>query len=157
MDAIRVIVDSREKPQAIRLITAYFDRHGIEWERAALKTGDYMAEGKPGLVIDRKANLGELAMNLCSADRRRFYNEIRRAHDQNIRLVILCEHGGDIRGLADVPKWKNRYGKVSGRRLQDEIYKLQIGYGVPVLFCDKRSTGRRIIEILTEGNDGQGN
>ena len=152
---MKVYVDSREKPQAIRLIIAYFDRNGIEWERAALKTGDYMLDCNPGLVIDRKANLGEICMNLCSADRRRFYNEIRRAHDQNISLVILCEHGGEIKSLADVPKWKNKYGTVTGRRLQDEIYKLQVGYNVPVIFCDKRSTGRKIVEILTNGGELQ--
>lgn len=144
-----IIVDSREKPQAIRNIIAYFDRHGIEHETKAMKTGDYMLDGKPDLIIDRKGGLGEMCMNLCSRDRRRFYDEIHRAHDQGIRLVILCEQAG-IKTLADIAGWKNKYGKVTGRQLQDAIYRLEVGYSVPVLFCDKRSTGRRIIEILTE-------
>lgn len=146
---MKICIDSREKPQAIRNIIAYFDRHGIEHETKALKTGDYMLGGKPDLIIDRKGGLGEMCMNLCSRDRRRFYDEIHRAHDQGIRLVILCEQYG-VKSLTDVASWRNPYGRVTGRQLQDAIYRLEVGYSVPVLFCDKRSTGRRIIEILTE-------
>lgn len=146
---VKIWTDSREKPQAIRNIIAYFDRHGIEHETKALKTGDYMLDGKPDLSIDRKGGLGEMCMNLCSRDRRRFYDEIHRAHDQGIRLVILCEQYG-VKNFTDVASWRNPYGKVTGRQLQDAIYRLEVGYSVPVLFCDKRSTGRRIIEILTE-------
>lgn len=150
---MKVWIDSREKPQAVRSIIAWLDRHGIEHERTALKTGDYMLDGQPGLIIDRKGGLQEICMNLCSPDRRRFYNEVRRAHDQGIRLVILCEQYG-VKSLADVASWRNPYGKVTGRQLQDAIYKMEIGYGVPVLYCDKRSTGRRIVEILTGQDEG---
>ena len=151
---MKIWIDSREKPQAIRNIIAYFDRHGIEHETKALKTGDYMLDGKPDLIIDRKGGLGEMCMNLCSIDRRRFYDEIHRAHDQGARLVILCEQAG-IKTFADIAGWKNKYGKVTGRQLQDAIYRLEVGYSVPVLFCDKRSTGRRIIEILTDDASDQ--
>ena len=147
---MRVLVDTREKPHAIARILAYFDRHGVAWEKRKLDIGDYMLDGQPHLIVDRKQSCNELASNLCSPDRRRFYNEVRNAHDAGIRLIILCEHGGDIRTFDDVRNWKNPYGKVSGRRLQDAIFQLQMAYAVPVLFCDKRSTGRRIIEILTE-------
>ena len=145
----RIIIDTREHADAIAGIIAYFDKHGIEWERVALKTGDYMLEGREKRVVDRKQNLGELAHNLLSPDRSRFYREIRRARAQGIELIILCEHGG-IHCLNDVKQWVPKYGKVTGRALADAIARLEIGYGVPVLFCDKRSTGRRILEILTE-------
>lgn len=141
-------IDSREKEHAIRGIVAYFDRHGIEWERRKLDTGDYMLEGHPERVIDRKAGLAELAHNMLSRDKARFYREIRRAREQGIDLIILCEQGW-IRDLKDVAEWKPKYGKVSGRALADAIFRLEIGYGVPVLYCDKRSTGRRIVEILS--------
>ena len=151
----RVLIDTREHADAIVGIIAYFDKHGIEWERVALKTGDYMLDGKPGLIVDRKQSLQELAHNLLSPDDRpRFYREIRRARAQGIELIILCEHGG-IHGLADVKQWVPKYGKVTGRALADAIARLEIGYGVPVLFCDKRSTGRRILEILSEKENGK--
>lgn len=150
---MKVIIDTRDKEHAIRGIVAYFDRHGIEWERRKLDTGDYMLEGRPELVIDRKQSLSELAHNLLSADRARFYREIRRAREQGIRLIVLCEEGISVRTLADVQKWKPKYGKVTGKALADAIYRLEIGYGVPVVFCGKRSTGKRIVELLTGGND----
>lgn len=148
------VFDTRERANSH--IKNYFDKHGIEYKTYKIDTGDYMSEENPAVRVERKKSLSELCTNLCSQDRIRFYKEIRRAHDAGIKLVILCEHGGTIKSLADVSRWSNPHGSVTGRKLQDEIYKLEVGYSVPVLFCDKRSTGRRIIEILTEGNnDGE--
>lgn len=150
---MKCYIDSREKPQAIKNIIAYFDKHGIEWERVALKTGDYMLEGKPNLIIDRKQSLSEFAHNLLSADRARFFREIRRARETGIKLIILCEHGPDVKTFADVRNWQPKYGKASGKALADAIFRLEMAYNVPTLFCGKRSTGKRIIEILTGDND----
>ena len=152
---LKIWTDSREKPHAIRGILAYFDRHGIEHETTALKTGDYMLDGQPNLIVDRKGGLQELCMNLCSKDKARFYREIRRAHDEGIKLIILCEQSG-IREFRDIAGWQNKYGRVTGRQLQDAVYRLEVGYNVPVIFCDKRSSGRMIVEILTEGRQNNG-
>lgn len=150
---MKILIDTRDKPHAIQNIIAYFDKHGIEWERVALKTGDYMLEGKENLVIDRKQSLSELAHNLLSPDRARFYREIRRARDSGIRLIILCEHGPDVKTFADVKNWTPKYGKVTGKALADAIFRLEVAYGVPVYYCGKRSTGKRIVEILTQEED----
>ena len=151
---MKVLIDTREHPQAITRIIAWLDRNGIEWEKKKLDIGDYMIEGRPDRVVDRKQSCGELASNLLSPDRRRFYNEVRKAHDDGVNLIILCEHGGDIKTFNDIPKWKNKYGFVTGKKLQDAVFALEMAYHVPVVFCDKRSTGRRIVEILTEENNG---
>lgn len=148
---MKILCDTRDKLHAAEHVLTYFGKHGIEWERVALKTGDYMLEGQPNLVVDRKKDLQELAHNLLSPDRPRFYNEVRRARAQGIKLVILCEHGHGVKGLEDVKAWVPRYGRASGKSLADAIFRLEIAYGVPVLYCDKRSTGRRIVEILTGG------
>ena len=153
---MKCYIDSREKPQAIKNIIAYFYKHGIEWERVALKTGDYMLDGQPNLIIDRKQSLGELAHNLLSADRARFFREIRRARDSGIQLIILCEHGPDVKTFADVKNWKPKFGKATGKSLSDAIFRLELAYGVPVYYCGKRSTGKRIIEILSQ-EDADGN
>lgn len=152
---MRIYIDTREKPQAVKGIQAYFDRHGIEWEVRKLDTGDYMLDGRPELVVDRKQSLSELAHNLLSRDRGRFYREVRRARESGISLVILCEHGG-IKSLDDIKRWVPKYGKVTGKALADAVFRLEIGYAVPVLYCDKRSTGRRIVEILTGGVVNEG-
>lgn len=144
-----ILVDSREK--ANDHILYYFGKRGIQWDRKALKTGDYMLEGQPNLAVERKKDFQELAHNLLSPDRLRFYNEIRRARSEGIKLIILCEHGKGVNSIEDVKKWVPRYGRVSGRSLAEAIFRLEIAYGVPVLYCDKRSTGKRIVEILTGG------
>lgn len=153
---MKCYIDSREKPQAIKNIIAYFDKHGIEWERVALKTGDYMLDGQPNLIIDRKQSLSELAHNLLSPDRARFFREIRRAREAGIKLIILCEHGPDVKTFADVKNWKPKFGKATGKALSDAIFRLELAYGVPVYYCGKRSTGKRIVEILSQ-EDADGN
>ena len=146
-----IIVDTREKDHAIQHILRYFDRHGIAWEKKdKLDVGDYMVEGQPNLIVERKQSLTELGHNLLSKDKKRFIDEIHRAREHGVKLVILCEEGSNIHSIKDVMKWKPRYGKVSGRSLADEIFWLEIAYGVPTFFCGKRSTGKRILEILTD-------
>lgn len=149
---MKFIIDSREKK--CDHIKAYFEKHSIEYEIKKLDVGDYQIEGKPQISVDRKRNLQELSKNLMNAkDHSRFWKEVRRAKEQKIKLFVLVEHGGQIKSIEDVEKWTDKYSGVSGRNLANEIYRVHIAYGVEFLFCDKRSTARRIIEIL-EGNDG---
>jgi len=145
-----IIADSRE--QTNQHILKYFERHEIPYTVHKLDVGDYAVEGNDAVRVERKKNLSELAHNLLSADRARFYREIRRAREQGIRLVILCEQGG-IHGLEDVGRWKPKYGKVTGKSLADAIFRLELSYSVPVLYCDRRSTGKRIVEILNGASD----
>ena len=86
-------------------------------------------------------------------DHSRFWKEVRRAREQKIKLFVLVEHGGQIKSIEDVAKWTDNYSGVSGRNLANEIYRVHIAYNVQFLFCDKRSTARRIIEILEGEND----
>ena len=151
---MKIVVDSREKwtqtDSADRHIRQYFERHGIEYEVMKLDCGDYMIEGHPEVVIDRKQSLDEISRNLLNKiDSSRFWREVRRAKAQGTKLIILCEHGGQIKSINDVAKWKSKYSKIHGRRLVDEMIRLEMSYGTVWLFCDKRSTAKRIIEILT--------
>ena len=145
-------VDSREKARAIKLILAEFDRAGVKWFVSKLFVGDYMSMDNPRLVIDRKQNLLELCNNVVQ-DHKRFAAELTRAKECGIHVIILCEHGPDVKTFADVKNWKPKYGKVTGKALADAIFRLEIGYGVPVYYCAKQSTGKRIVEILSGGND----
>lgn len=141
-----IIADSRE--QTNQHILKYFERHEIPYTVHKLDVGDYAMEGNDAVRVERKKNLSELAHNLLSNDKARFYREIRRAREQGIRLVILCEQGG-VHGLEDVVRWKPKFGRSSGKKLADAIFRLEIAYNVPVFYCDPRSTGRRIVELLT--------
>ena len=140
------IFDTREKKNLH--IKNFFDRHGIPYRVEALSVGDYMVDGGH-VSVDRKQNLDELASNLLvRGDKGRFWREVRRAREQRIKLVVLCEHGGQIRSLKDVERWHSKYTRIDGKAVQREIYRVSVSYGVVFLFCDKRATPRRIIELL---------
>ena len=146
---MKIIIDSREKK--CDHIKAWFDKNGVEYEVKKLDVGDFMFPDNPKVSVDRKQNLSELSRNLTNkADHSRFWKEVRRAREQGIKLYILCEHGGKIKSIQDVSLWNDKYSGVNGRHLMDVIYKLHIGWDVEILFCDKRCTARKIIEILTQ-------
>lgn len=146
-----IICDTREKKN--RHIIQYFEQREIPYKIAKLDTGDYMNSDSNRITIDRKQNLDELCGNLFSPDRSRFWREVRRAKDEGIKMIVLIEQGGKIKTLKDVPKWRGKYTKVSGYSLYNEICRCHIAYGVEFLFCDKRSTGKRIAELLAKGAD----
>lgn len=151
---ITILCDSREHwthPNSHDThIPDYFDRRGIEWNVQKLDCGDYMIDGKPEVVVDRKKSLDEIATNMLNKkDSSRFWREVRRAHTQGIKLFILCECGGKVKTINDVVLWHSKYSSVTGRRLINEMIRCEMAYGVVWRFCDKRSTGRRIVEILT--------
>lgn len=147
-------VDSREHwthpGSRDRHLKDYFDRHGITYRVEKLDVGDYMLDGG-SLVIDRKSGLQELSTNLTNAaDNARFMREVRRAYNSGIKLVILIEQRG-ITCHDDVSSWRSKHTGVSGAELLKRMFKLEMSYGVRFFFCDKRSCGRRIMEILTTG------
>ncbi len=151
---MKLIVDTREKPQAIRLILAEFERQGVEVVHTALSVGDYFNPNKPDIVVDRKQSLNEVIGNLGNK-KSRFYRECQRGIAERTKLIVLVEHGGSIKRLEDVGKWKNpNYGKnklcMDGRELMERMHRVSVMYGVEWRFCNKSETGRRIIEILRE-------
>ena len=149
-----LIVDSREHwthpGSRDRHLKDYFERHGITYRVEKLDVGDYMLDGG-SLVVDRKSGLQELSTNLTNAaDNARFMREVRRAYHAGIKLVILIEQRG-ITCHDDVSSWRSKHTGVSGAELLKRMFKLEMAYGIRFFFCDKRSAGRRIMEILTTG------
>lgn len=144
---MKIIIDSRERK--CDHIKAWFDKNGVEYEVKKLDVGDFMLPDNPKVSVDRKSNLSELSRNLTNkSDHIRFWKEVRRAKEQGIKLYILCEHGGKIKSIQDVALWNDKYSGVNGRHLIDEIYRVHISYGVEFLFCSKRETAKKIIELL---------
>lgn len=146
---MKIVRDTRDKAGKHVNVDAYLERRGHELVRRKLDVGDVAIDGDESVCIDLKRNLEELSRNLMNrSDKSRFYKEIRRAHERCIKLYVLCEHGCGIKSIMDVSEWRSAYSGVSGRDLMERIYSAHIGYGVEFLFCDKRSTGRRVAEIL---------
>ncbi|MCI5996125.1 MAG: ERCC4 domain-containing protein [Blautia sp.] len=158
-------IDSREKARAISNIVEEFDRQGVTHPVSKLMVGDYMNYDNPRLIIDRKQNLSEICSNVTQ-DHDRFRRELKLAQDNEIRLVILIEHGKDIRSLKDVIWWDNprRWKRVrdpktgkwanvetkatTGETLYMILCTLERKYGCRFMFCEKKDTGREIIRIL---------
>lgn len=150
-----LLIDTREKPKAIETILKQFDEAGIRYERTKLLFGDYMDYNRPHIVVDRKQNIAELAKN-CTVEAERFRRELERAQRANSRLVILVEQNRykdrdewkRVETIADLMLWTNPHSKIRGEKvfrvLSEWIYK----YNISVVFCDKRVTGRKILEIL---------
>ena len=156
--SLTIYVDTREKPQAIRTILKQFDEAGVRVIRSKLWVADYQLLDNPYRVVDRKANLQELVGNVCQ-QHKRFAAELARAQEVGISVVVLVEHGGGIKSIEDVPNWVNPRLKVSplavsGERLYKILKAMEYTYKVRFEFCDKRQTGKRILEILMEGKNG---
>lgn len=145
---MQIQIDSREKSKAIQKILKEFDDQKVGYYSSKLYIGDYMSLDNPRLIIDRKQNLGEVCTNLCSDDNGRFWDEIRRAHKNGIKIIFLVEHSDRIKSIPDVAKWSSKYSKVTGRQLIDKMFQVAMSYGVEWEFCDKLHTGKRIIELL---------
>ena len=154
-------IDTREKARAIKNIVSEFDRSGISHYSSKLYVGDYMSLDNPRLIVDRKQNLLELCVNVCS-DHERFRAELIRAQEAEIQLVVLVEHGDGIESLEDVMFWQNprRFRIVNGRKVETKattgvtlyhiLCTMREKYGVQFAFCTKEETGKRIIEILSD-------
>lgn len=161
-------IDSREHQKVIDGIKKAFDAAGEKWFVSKLYVGDYMNYDNPRLVVDRKQNLSELCGNVCQ-QHERFKAELIRAREAGIQLIILCEHGSDIKSVGDVYFWENPrkhkviWKTVNGKRVKTvisekavdgcQLYKslctIRDRYGVRFEFCTKEETGRRIVELLT--------
>lgn len=104
--SLTIFIDSREKARAIKKIVAEFDRQGVVYCTNKLYVGDYQSLDNPRLIIDRKQNLTEMCSNVCQGHER-FRNELVRAQQMGIKLIILIEHSNRIKSIDDVAKWNN--------------------------------------------------
>ena len=168
---MQVQVDTREHKSEWERIQKQFDALGVQYFRSKLYVGDYQSLDNPRLVIDRKKDLNELCGNVCQ-QHDRFKAELIRAMQQNIKIVILVEHGEDVKSLEDVYFWENprkheviwktvngkrvktvRSAKaIDGRQLYKSLCTIRDGCNVDCGCCTKEETGNRIVEILGGGS-----
>ena len=150
-----LLIDTREKPKAIQGILRTIDRAGVEYERTKLLFGDYMDWNRPEVVIDRKQSIQELAQN-CTRDHVRFRAELDRAKKAGAKLVILVEQNrykdGDewraVEDITDLMYWTSPHTTIRGEKVYRVLRGWMAKYDIDIQFCDKRSTGKRILEII---------
>ena len=149
-------IDTREKPRAIQKILKDFQKHDVKFFHSKLYVGDYMNPKKPDVVIDRKQNLSEICGNVgsTSKEHERFRDEIVRANDIGVKVIVLIEHGHGFKTLEDIQWWENPRLKESpratdGRKLYKILKTMCDKYDMDVTFCEKNETGARIRELLS--------
>lgn len=163
---MQIQVDTREHASEWARIQKQFDRAGVNYFRSKLYVGDYMNLDNPHLVVDRKKDLLEVCGNVTS-QHERFQREMKRALAHEIKIIFLVEQYG-ISCLEDVYFWQNprllqkdivmrdgrpveiqKYPKAtSGQSLYRCMLTISERYRVDWVFCDKRETGKRIVELL---------
>ena len=158
-----IIEDTRQQAGKHDNIHDYMASAGIDLIRQKLSVGDYMVPSGH-TSIDTKSGLQEVYNNLVG-EHSRFRNELIRARDSGIHLIVLVEEHG-IRCLDDVRRWKNpraiihahliRIGRtrsrppISSKRLCQIMKTMTELYGVTWDFCDPEDTGQEIERILCE-------
>ena len=150
-----LLIDTREKPKAIQSIIKTLDEARIPHESTKLLFGDYMDYNRPSIVIDRKQNIAELAKN-CTREHDRFRAELERAKAANARLIILVEQNRykdrdkwiHVETIEDIMLWSSPHTTIRGEKVFRVLRAWMSKYDIDVQFCDKRQTGRRILEII---------
>lgn len=152
-------IDTREKQRAIDKILKTFDSFGINYIQSKMYVGDYCLLENPLLIIDRKQNLSEIAGNATSGHGR-MKRELERLDKMGGQMIFLIEqkHYVDPKGthrtinsLEDIMFWENPHGCVDGVQVYKILDAWQHKHNISYRFCDKRVTGKIIMEILAEG------
>lgn len=166
-------VDTREHKGEVERVERQLDAMGVKHFRSKLYCGDYQSLDNGRLVIDRKKDLLEIVSNVTT-QHQRFRNELVRAQEAGIRIIILCEHGDGIRSMEDVSEWHNPRldilkwevvnGKprrtqafpnaTTGERLAKALKSISRNYEVDFVFCEPSETGEMIVRLLGGETDG---
>lgn len=148
-----LIEDTRNQVGKHKNIHRYCEEHGIKIVRSKLLVGDYMltGEGTGGISVDTKMDVGELAA-CCHTGHERFRNELIRAKECGIQLIVLTE---EVLPEGRLDKWKSPIGrdgqpkyKFDPVALRKSLITMQERYGVKFRFCDGRSTGKVLLAYL---------
>ena len=168
-----LLVDSREKPKAIKTILKQFEDAGVAYSVTKLFIGDYQDYAHPLLIVDRKQSIQELAAN-CTRDHDRFKRECQRAAAAGYSLVVLVENRESVHDLDSLKKWTNdhcrmcgtgrkvkcnphdgtkcpRHGTrkpIQGWRLAKAMQTMTERYNVKFMFCAPKDSARIICDLL---------
>jgi ERCC4-type nuclease len=145
LKSLTVICDSREQVNAH--VTGYLDSKKIPHTTRKLDIGDYSAmlgnmTLEHSIVIERKANLDELAGNF-TADRQRFEDEFTRAKADGMRIYLLIENAT----WSDI-LLHNYRSKLTPKSLIASLLSWQARFNITIIFCKPAETGQIIHGIL---------
>ncbi len=136
-----ILCDTREK-QPYKL-------KGYDHTAIKLDTGDYTIEGCEHLFsVDRKASVSELATNLTQ---KRFARELERLAQIDHPYLLLEFSPEDISRYpigSDVPRKRWRYIKVRAPFIFAALTKINVEYGINIIYgYDRAHSERLLIEL----------
>lgn len=155
MIAMKLIEDSRQKPDKHVMKNQWWQENGVSVLRCKIPFGDYCLP--PRLSIDTKADMAEIAQNIggSTAEHNRFREECKLAKEFGCKLIILIENTEGITCIEDVAAWKNprRFTSpkaIDGQRLSKAMATMERRYGCEFWFCEPEEAGRVIKELLED-------
>lgn len=140
-----VLTDSRE--QVNGHILSWLDKKGIPHTERALETGDYSAQlgeysFEDEVVVERKANLDEIARNL-TAGRDRFEREFTRAKAHNTKVFLVVENAS----WSDI-FLHNYRSRVKPEAFAATLLSWQVRFNLTITFCKSTETANIIHKTL---------
>ena len=149
-----IVEDSRNQVGKHKNINAYLESVGVRVLRSKMIVGDYTLPADQRICIDTKKDMVEVSQNIFQ-DHKRFKAECELAKDCGIHLVVLIEDN-TVANWDELLKWTNPQPNRSaltpnGERCFKVMKAMEYSYGVESQFCKKKDTGKRILQILTEG------
>lgn len=126
-----VIEDKAQQNNKHELKHAYFESHGIYWERYPLPVGDYILANEQVLdviarkqkrgtdvkkmdflgtyqtCVDTKKDMQEIIGNICGPQHDRFRDECILAQNNGIKLYVLIENENGVKSIDDLEEWDN--------------------------------------------------
>ena len=136
-------MDTRNKKDDY--VTKYFDKQGIKWIRNKLYAGDVKLLNDTKIIIDLKANLEEIAHNLCnSREHSRIHRELDRAREIGCEqfIFLIKEDDGALSArsfIVDLPPisfnflvLSNRFDTVTMSTSTPKLYKSNNSFSVKV-------------------------
>lgn len=150
LKSLTILVDTREQP-TLRASERYA-QFGCEFERRALRFGDYSARltGIDGeeislesvICIERKMDLGELCNCFCRG-RERFRREFERAKNAGAVVYLLIENDS-----LDAAYEGTYRSKMHPNSLTASIFSWCIEFEIVPLFISSKRSGKLIHDIL---------
>lgn len=144
-------IDTRNKRD--EYLTKYLDKQGIKWIRNKLYSGDVKLLNDTRVIIDLKANLEEIAHNLCNTqEHARIHRELDRAREIGCEEFIFLIKHDKIKSIEDLQNWTSKRTKVKGSVLLKIFQTMRQKYNVRFIICHKDKMGETIIKLLKGGD-----
>lgn len=147
-----MIIEMDTRDQKDKYVTDYLDKNGIKWIRNKLYAGDVKLLNSTKVIIDLKANLEELAHNLCNTqEHERIKREIARSREILCEDFVFLIKDDKIKNIDDLKNWKSNKTQVRGETLAKIMSTMKEKYNVRFVFTSKKKAGEMIIKLLKSG------